>query len=76
MVVDGAHPSPPQAPTPTLDRELARVRERLRATYPSAPASTIDAALQESIDHFAASPVQSFIPVLVERRAHDHLGRI
>lgn len=55
-------------------RALAQVAERLRADY-GLSAAQVDAAIAEALSAFAGRPVRDFVPILVERRIRERLGR-
>jgi hypothetical protein len=61
-----------------IDRErvaLVVVQERLRQRFPDADATVVEAAVR--LSHAAlGGPVRDFVPLLVERAAHERLSAI
>jgi hypothetical protein len=54
---------------------LVVVQERLRQRFPEADAAVVEAAVR--LSHAAlAGPVRDFVPLLVERAAHERLSTI
>lgn len=56
------------------ERQAIRgVSERLQQRYPDIDPQIIDATVQEIYASFTASPIRSFLPMLVERETRDRL---
>lgn len=57
-------------------KALADVAERLRARFPDIPTDTVDEAVAYCHSEFDGHPIRDFVPVLVERKARDHLQQL
>ena len=54
-------------------RAVTQVTDRLVSRHPEVPRLMIERVVGEVHATFAASPVREFVPLLVERGAHDRL---
>lgn len=54
-------------------RAVTLVTDRLAARHPEVPRTMIERMVREVHRTFDASPVREFVPLLVERGAHDRL---
>ncbi len=54
-------------------RAVAKVTERLSASFPDVPADLVTQAVSASHNRFESSPIRDFVPVLVERMARSSL---
>ncbi|MFE3764690.1 three-helix bundle dimerization domain-containing protein [Streptomyces sp. NPDC059104] len=75
--VESAGPvTPPAPPPPGRPDERTTVRNlvaRLRASYPTLDALTVEAAVGAAYDSFHRARVRAYIPILVERRSRRTL---
>ena len=58
----------------TSDHEAVVVDE-LSRRYPHQPRATIEHWVAEGFESYSAAPVQTYVPVLVERQVADRLRR-
>ncbi|MDV6271742.1 three-helix bundle dimerization domain-containing protein [Rhodococcus globerulus] len=54
-------------------RQIAQIKARLSAKFPSATRQTVDDAVNKANTHFADKNIRDFVPLLVERRANETL---
>lgn len=57
-------------------KALAQVAERLRGRFPDVPTDAVDEAVANFHSEFDGHPIRDFVPVLVERKARDHLQEL
>ena len=53
---------------------MARVVRRLQQQFPEMSLEAIDRAVHGHYEQFAGRPVRDFVPILVERAAHNDLA--
>lgn len=74
---EGADPAaPPGLPPPGPPDEPVAVRDlvaRLRASYPTVDAVTVEAAVKAAYDSFHRARIRAYIPILAERRSRRAL---
>ncbi|WP_317546372.1 three-helix bundle dimerization domain-containing protein [Rhodococcus globerulus] len=54
-------------------RQIGQIKARLSAKFPSATRETVDETVNRANAHFADKNIRDFVPLLVERRAHETL---
>ena len=62
-----------ETPHVPLESELDVIVERLERRFDSVEPTTVEAIVQSCASHFEGVPVQTFVPLLAEKRARDHL---
>ncbi|HEX3335551.1 MAG TPA: hypothetical protein VHS54_03770 [Jatrophihabitans sp.] len=65
----------PQRDASAESAALDRVVEQLASGLPAVPADDITDAVNVEYERFDGSTIRDFIPILVERRVRDRLGR-
>jgi hypothetical protein len=53
---------------------MLRVIARLRQQFPELPADAVEQAVYGRYDQFDGAPIRDFLPILVERSAHQDLS--
>ncbi|HEY3717689.1 MAG TPA: hypothetical protein VGL39_24445 [Jatrophihabitantaceae bacterium] len=53
---------------------MLRVVARLRQQFPELPADAVEQAVYGRYDQFDGAPIRDFLPILVERSAHQDLS--
>jgi hypothetical protein len=56
-----------------MDTELSVVAEKLKARYEGIDSDLVDATVEQEASRLRETPVQSFLPLLVERAARLRL---
>ena len=55
---------------------IGEVAARLEGAYPSVPATTIRDVVCDLHSRFNGAPIREFVPLLVERMAHNALSEL
>lgn len=57
------------------EARIAALIERLAASHPDVPGDQVAAAVHEALTSFGTASVREYVPLLVERRARQLLGK-
>lgn len=58
------------------EQQMSEVLTRLVSQYPSRDPAGIARVVERAQQHFAASPIRDFVPLLVERRVRTELSAV